>query len=298
MSFFCFNDCFPKTFSSDLVVKKLTDGIREYNKIKTQYNQCVGIITDRKPEIIKLNATLNLIEAIDLLKREERIIAYANFNKFPIDFFCETEDIDLLEKSFFVNVGQEKFDSLNLYITYQNSGILFTLGLNDELSTNVLNILEAENKYEILNQFGEKENTNFILSKLAQIEQESKEGFEKFISLFENPIYNKNLRKDFENLPINAQDVIIRELKEASDRNLETKFMSNGQTIKDVTPNSENKIKLFELRIFNPIALRFYFYENGETVYLAKITRKPAKKTQSNDIEAAIDSVKELIATH
>ena len=298
MSFFCFNDCFPKTFSSDLIVKKLTANIREYDKIKTRYNQCVGIITDRKPESIKLNASLTLIEAIDLLKRDERIIAYANFNKYPIDFFCETEDISLLERSFFVKIGEEKFDSLNLYITFQNSGILFTLGLNDELSKNVLNILEAENKYEILNQFGEDKNTNFILLKLAQIEIESKKGFEKFISLFENPIYNKNLRKDFESLPLDAQLVIIRELKEASDRNLETKFMSNGQTIKDVTPKSENQIKLFELRIFNPIALRLYFYETGAIVYLAKITRKPAKKTQNNDIDASIDNIKELIATH
>lgn len=94
---------------------------------------------------------------------------------------------------------------------------------------------------------------------------------------------------------MNCQNSIIADFSRAIDRNLDTRFSADGELIKDVTPDKEKSIKVYELRVFEPIAIRIYFYENGNEIYLAKIKRKPPKKSQSNDIKSSKSLIKELI---
>ena len=62
-----------------------------------------------------------------------------------------------------------------------------------------------------------------------------------------------------------------------------------------MTPQTEKRIKVNELRIFSPVAIRMYFFETGTKVYLASINKKPQNKVQSGDILNALSIIKELI---
>ena len=60
--------------------------------------------------------------------------------------------------------------------------------------------------------------------------------------------------------------------------------------------DKERVIKVFELRIFTPVAIRMYLYETPTRIYFGSIEGKPKKKVQDSDILNAMSIIKELIA--
>lgn len=299
MFHFSFNDCFPKTESDDFVVNCLKDSISEFKKVKSKFGCLVdGILTDREPKKVKLNDNLNLADSIKYLDRDNRTIALANFNKYPIeDYFDFIDYEEILLKNYFIEVDKVNYDSLNAKISKLNNGILFSLAIHADLKQNVI-IIHEENSVEktnVLNHFGEVKNSEFIIQSINEEIINSKDGFEKFKSLFENPIYLSSFQQDFEKLTRACQDAIIREFIEAKKRNLPTNFSADGTLIKDVTNVKEKEINIFELRIFSPVAIRVYFYETEQKIYFGGVKKKPARKVQNSDIEASKATIKELI---
>ena len=298
MKHFYFNECFPKTFTDDEAVKSFQKTIKEYSKLKEKFGEKItGILTDRSPEKIEITPTINLIQAINLLERNYKVIAFSNFNKYPIDYFFNPEEnLELLEKHFTVKVGDQTFDAFNAQISFINNGILFSLGLHPDIRKNEILIYESTGAESLIkNQFGESDNTTEIIAVINNHIAQSLVGFSKFLNLFDKPKFFKSLKSDFESFPLNCQNAIIDHFSQAVGRKLETNFAADGNLIKDVTPEREASIKVYELRVFDPIAIRIYFYENGDEIYLAKIRKKPPKKSQSNDIKASKSLIKELI---
>lgn len=298
MNHFYFNECFPKTSTDDEAVKSFQNTIKEYSILKDKFGEKVtGILTDRSPDKITVTQTLNLMQAINLLDRDYKVIALRNFNKYPIDYIFEIDQtLELLEEEFLIRVGNDTFDALNAQISFLNNGILFSLGLHEDIRKNEIDIHQLSGKSSLIkNQFGESENTASLIANINKELAQSLAGFSKFLNLFDTPKYFKSLKSEFESLPLKCQDSIIADFSRAIDRNLETKFSADGDLIKDVTPEKEKSIKVYELRVFDPVAIRIYFYEKGNEIYLAKIKRKPPKKSQSNDIKASRSLIKELI---
>lgn len=300
MCHFCFNECFPISFTDDEVITSFQNSIKEYSILKKKYgDKITGILTDRLPEKIPVTLTLTLHQAITLLDRDYRITALTNFNKYPIDFFLKSDDDELLEGNFFINVGEEKFDGINAQISFLNNGILFSFGLHDDIRKDEITIYQ-ENKLHsaIRNLFGHTTNTASLILSINNHLAQSLDGFAKFLNIFSDPIYFKSLKSDFESFPLNCQNAIIDGFSQAVLRKLNTNFASDGKLIKDVTPEKEKNVQVYELRIFVPVAIRIYFYEKGNRIYLAKIKKKPSKKTQSNDIKVSNSLIKELIKLH
>ncbi|HEX8270230.1 MAG TPA: hypothetical protein VF581_10100 [Flavobacterium sp.] len=280
-------------------MKHLCSSLDHFQKIKDKFEgQVEGVVTDRRPENIILNASgFTLEKCISHLSREYRRLAFAYFSRFPIENFYTVIDQDqLLEEEHSIHLNNQILDALNLKIVQQNGGILFTLPVCAELRNNHLRIF-TKNKVvsEVANQYGENENTNFI-SKLLQNELIAKaDGFEKLLEVVGKCSYPAKFKTEFNSLSSQCQGFLIKEIKYAMDRGAKTPFYPDDKLIKNVTPAKEKEIKVFELRIYSPVATRLYFYETTEMLYFASIEGKPKKNVQTTHINNAVSAIKELI---
>lgn len=97
----------------------------------------------------------------------------------------------------------------------------------------------------------------------------------------------------FKNLDESAQISIIDEFKKAKNRGLATPFYPDTKIIKDVSPDNYI-LKVMELRVYTPIALRIYFNESKGMVFLASIEQK-SNPNQNDDIKAAHKTLQTML---
>ncbi|WP_396194975.1 hypothetical protein [Flavobacterium sp.] len=298
---FCFNDCIPNDGTNDMLVNHLSTTLTHYDQIKNKFPSNIdGIITDRYPtKLILNNIDFSLANCIEQLNRELKKIALINFNKYPLEYyFTITDEDNLIKGEFSIDINKISYDGINAKIVEENEGILFSLPVHNDLKKNKLTISNNQNeKYNVLNQYGDDSNTEFILDLINADLIQSKEGFQKLIAIIGNCIYNERFQREFENLPSSTQKKVLDHTVQSINRKEKTRFYPDDKIIKDVTPNKEADIKVFEMRVFNPLALRIYFYEAEEKVYFGGIEKKPKKKVQNLDILNAASVIKELIIT-
>lgn len=296
---FCFNDCIPNEETNDGLVKHLSTTLTHYNIIKNRFSNSVdGIITDRYPSKLQLNnSEFTLANCINQLTRELKKIALANFNKYPVDSYYVLTDVDaLLEQGYSIEINAVSHDAINAKIVQENGGILFTLPLHNDLKKNILSISSGENQaFEVINQYGHDSNTQFISDFIQGDLVKRLNGFEKLMAIVGECAYNERFKRDFENLTFDTQTFLLKEIQHAINRKAKTRFYPDGKLIKDVTPDKETKIRVFELRIFSPVAVRCYFFETSTKIYFGSIEGKPKKKVQNSDILNALSTIKELI---
>lgn len=299
MYYYSFNDAFEKTKNAHDIKTCLLNSLKHFKSISSEFPENVkGILTDKSPNNIKVNNELNLVDIIMSLNRDEKNYALKNFTKFPIeDFFPEFDVDDVLINNYTIKIENSHYDAFCAKINQIHDGLLFTLALSNDLKNNQLGIFEnLLNESPIDNLFGDDKNTEYNHDKIKERIESSKIGFDKFISLFNNPIYFESFRTEFNNLTVKTQEAIISKFSRAKERKLPTYFSSDKDIIKDVTPEKENQIKLFELRVFDPVCVRLYFFEeSNENVYLASVSKKPARKVQNNEIKTSIALIKSLI---
>jgi hypothetical protein len=299
MYHYSFNDCFEKTYDINNIKTCLYNSLNHFKEISKKYpNHVKGILTDRSPNNILVNSDLSLSDIILLLDRDEKNYALKNFTKYPIEDFYPDLDIDnILSKSYTLQVNRLDYDALCAKINHIHDGFLFSLALHDDLKKNQLSIFEnKENEIFIDNMYGFQANSEYNIKKIEDKIQSCKVGFEKFITLFNNPIYFDSFEEEFNSLTENTQEAIYQKFSRAKERSLPTNFSADKDLIKDVTIEKEKEIKIYELRIFEPVCVRLYFFEESkDKVYLASVSKKPAKKVQSNDIKTSIALIKSLI---
>lgn len=298
---FYFNDCLPLDKTDHEIIACFIETLPEYRTIRNKYMSDVdGIVTCKLPDQIILNnngfTLKNCIEAIPAENKDLKRYAYAVFSKYPVQghFSVENED-DLIEKDYAVTVNNSDYNALNLKIVQENEGALFTLGLHTDLEKDTLTIKSNDNNsFTVLNLFGEENNTTYIDKEIQKRLLAKADNFGKLISVVGECIYNDRFRINFESLPQTVQDSIIARFTTARNRGGITPFYAEekGYIIRDVTPDKEKKIKVFELKIYEPVAFRVYFYETPDEVYLGSIEKKPNKKTQSAHIETAVKIIK------
>jgi len=298
---FCFNDCIPrKNLNSDLV-KHLSNNLKYYIRIKNKFPDLIdGIITDRSPNRILLNEqNFSLTDCINHLDRDDKIIALRSFGKYPIDDLLGQIDLEsLLQDKYIFTINSEKIDATNAKIVFDNSGILFTLPVVKELEKNKILIQDKlEIKTEIINHFGSDSNADFICHSIKQELIARSSGFEKFRQVLGQIKYTDSFKSEFENLTVELQKKIIDSFSHIFNKIGNSRIIPDDDKIKDVTPYMEKEIKIFELRIFSPAAIRLYFFAAKDKIYLGSINKKPKPKIQNNDILNALSIIKELIYT-
>jgi hypothetical protein len=117
-------------------------------------------------------------------------------------------------------------------------------------------------------------------------------NFEKLNKIFANVVIASSFRNSFNDASADIQLSIIDHFEKANARGTRFLFQPDGALIKDVSP-SNRKVSIYELRIFNPIAIRVYFHVAGQDVYIASFDPK-ANPNQSRDIQYAHDVIYEL----
>ncbi|MBI3233255.1 MAG: hypothetical protein HYZ42_04325 [Bacteroidetes bacterium] len=203
----------------------------------------------------------------------------------------------LIEAECFTKINNTPYNAINHVILNANDGVLFTLALHDHLKLNTLKVDCEKDKYSINvnNLFGEKTNTEFVCDLIKKSIVSKRNNFEKLLALIGENIHSKRFLKGFESASEPVQEAIITHFQNAIDRNGASRFYADGILIKNVTPAKETKIQVFELRLFDPVAYRVYFYETSNKVYLGLIEKKPQAKVQDNHIENAKAIIKELV---
>jgi putative component of toxin-antitoxin plasmid stabilization module len=109
-------------------------------------------------------------------------------------------------------------------------------------------------------------------------------NFEQLSAFLGNSVITKNFEKSYASLSSDAQKSIKEEFEKAANRNLATRFHPDTKIVKDVSVSK--KCTVFELRVYLPVALRVYFNEIGDTIYLASIEQK-SNPDQNEDIKKA-----------
>ncbi len=294
MIYFYFNDCIYSNLDKYIILDMLKNTLLEYKNVKEKVKENIdGIVTNNEPsKIILNNSNFTLKDCITSLPdRDLRNNAFSLFRKYHYDNFFA---FDFELKNYTIEINNSISDALFIAITDINNGILFTIPTFTCLKQNILEI-NADN-YDILkvfNLYGNKENTEFIINLISKQILESLPNFEKFISTIGDCKYSDKFEKSFKELPLNMQETLILSFQKAIDRKGNTKFYADEDLIKDVTPSS-SKYKTYELRIFNPMALRIYFNESSNFTFLASIEKKPNPKVQDNDIVTANKIIKQF----
>ena len=111
-----------------------------------------------------------------------------------------------------------------------------------------------------------------------------KNNFETILHMFGPNLYAKRFLKDFGNLSVLGQQSVITYLQKAINRKLISKFYPDTKIISDVSIS--NKTSVYELRIYTPVAIRLYFCEENDIIYLASIESK-SNPNQNQDIKTA-----------
>ncbi len=278
-----FNTYFSQTL---LAYKSLIDD----DKLKVEKN----IITEKLPTELSLGE-FSLAQAInELTDPSLKRMAYNYFTKYPIENFCIINE-DLLEKEYIFFIEQQEIKTLYLAQIASVQGLLFSIALHEELKDNDLKLLNKKDGNDVLsiknlfcrkNQSQIEHNAAFIK---AYIETEIFKGMDLFEQLEQllNARCSGKFKSEFEKLEKNERQSIIDLFARAKNENSTPNFLPDGNMVKDVTPdNVKDNIRIYELRVYSPTALRVYFYERTEKILVACLGKK-SNPNQSADIKEA-----------
>jgi hypothetical protein len=110
-------------------------------------------------------------------------------------------------------------------------------------------------------------------------------------------LISSKAEKAFLELTDEEQQSIIVLFGRAKSRNAITPFAPDQIIIKDVTPSDKKcKVKVYELRVFSPTAMRVYFNETNHKVFVGSIEFK-SNPNQSEDIQNACLTLNKMILT-
>lgn len=299
MFVFCFNDCIPRDHSDEIADSCLENSLREYHKLTQLFPGKVnGIITSCTPSSVVINRNSSLSDCMGrITDRDLKRYAYSVFLKFPIEsHYVVDNEGELIENNFYINVNGINYDALYPFVVFSNQGVLFSLAVHDDICKNQLVISNDTGKVaDVENLHGNDTNTKYLENIIRKTLYDSADNLDKLrTTIGENRISERFLKK-FENFPMNVQQAVVNHFASAKKRNCPTPFSADNDLIKDVTPTKETTVRIFELRIFEPVACRVYFYETGSCVYLGSIENKPNKKTQDSHINTVRNIIRELV---
>lgn len=295
------NDCYPATTSNEEIITNLESTFRGYATLRQKFpNDIDGILTPKSAETLAMNKSgLSLAASIDYLTPSYRRLALIAFNKYDIETYIPITDADVEEiinrDPYFLFDEGARFNGINARIINLHGGILFSIPVSPKIALNELTFHSNDEVYFTnSNLFGGETNITFIEEYVTNRINSGLQTFERLEKLIPNQTRTSRFKKDFMTLSLEMQEVVLDHLGKAIRRQGPTKLYPDGDLIKDVSPEKA-KNGVYELRIFKPKALRMYFYEVGDHVYLSSIENKPNPASQNNHIKTANDNIDELI---
>jgi hypothetical protein len=285
---FYFNECLSGKVSEKEFASLFLKAIMEYESL---INKDIGIeraiITEKLLSKIFINeiSLVKVIESID--NRTIRTLAIKYLSKYPIGNSFYVDADRLLSEKFTFN----ELDALNLAIVAMNNGLLFSVATDDLLKKDKLELYGVENKLNVLNLYGDAPNTDYIANYLRKENILKLDSYNQLKDELMHSVVSSNFEKEFLSERKEVQQSIIDAFKEARQRKLPTPYYPDADLIKDVTPNTNRRAKVYELRLYYPKALRVYFYESTETVYVAKIGYKADYKADGNTQTKEINTI-------
>ncbi len=288
MTFLFFNDCLPDGRCIHEYSAALHESLIAYKELcQKQHELC--IVTSARQDEVRLTEDISLLSCIlGLEDRTERTYALRLFNKYPLGTFMDEDMVAeaVLSEEYGLCVEGQSRDATNLAIVSLCGGMLFTLGLCIDLRKDQLELKGNTSQMDVNNLYGETSNTWHIHRLLASIEYARLSNIDKVKSTIGGNVQILDyFISDFKRIAPNSQLSVIDTFKEARQQGRLYPVKADGKIIKDVTPDKSAKGRLYELRIFAPVALRVYFCHIDETVYLIDICGKSGNQT--SDIKTA-----------
>lgn len=306
---FYFNECFSQAaVSFNEFVLLLIATINEYESLVKKdigVERDVVLAKETEKTIVCEDNLKNAILSIPDKDREVRSLAFSYFTKSPIQFYLQSDDKTderILEEDY----RFESHDAINLAIAKFNNCFLFSIGVDLTVKKDVINLVGTTETLTLDNLYGEKLNTKYIESQIIKINASNLELFEQLKVELKDTIYALAFEKVFKSASKDVQQSIIDCFVEAPKRKLKTPYFPDnrkGGLIKDVTPDdNRKKAKVYELRVYQPEALRVYFYELDNRIYISglhyKNEYKKKNSAQSKDITKSLNVIDSLMKTN
>lgn len=286
MIIFFFNDCLPNNRNIEEYSLALHNTILAYKELSKKHEICV--VASDNQDCLQLAPLITLkLCILDIKNKEERTYALRMFNKYPIGKFCDDSQATewLLNENFKISIDGSNKDAINLALTAYSNGMLFSLGLCDDLRSNKLNLSGEKEDCEIYNLYGEYSNTEYIDEELNSINESGKSLLEKIKEEIGGDVHvRETFIEDFNRIIPYKQKSILDKFSQVSKYKKLHPIYVDNKNIKDVTPTNGKKGPMYELRIFSPCVLRVYFTQKEQIFILIDIGDK---NDQDSDINRA-----------
>ncbi len=266
--------------------------LKTYSKLleDKELNIQQGIISEKMPSELSLGA-FSLGEAIEKLEDSLRRVAYSYFNKYPIENYSPIEE-ELLIQQYIFYIEQQCINALYVTQIASQKGFLFSVALCDELRSDKLELISQDGNTPNLpvnNLFckefhsGLECNANFIRAYIKRDIFDKKTNLLEKLEILVNAQCSGKFKDQFEDLSKQEKESILALFEQAKSRQL----TPDGDTVKDVSPEKpKDNIRVYELRVFTPTALRVYFYATKEKTFIANLGKK-SNPDQTKDIKNA-----------
>ena len=286
-----FNDCLPDDRPLDTYVAALQNTLNAYIDL-TRKGHELCVITASHQDTLLITPDISLkICILRIPDRDKRTYALRLFSKYPIgNFYDEMAYAEkLLETPYYIEVEGKSKDATNLAIIAYFDDIIFTLGLCKELSKNQLKLHNCDDSsIDVLNLHGESLNTEFIDNILTQRQNEQKDLLTRILEHIQGEAYQSYI-DHFYKIGILSQKSILSAFTTAIKENKLFPIHTDNKLLKDVTPDNAKKGRMYELRIYSPVALRVYFYQKNGKIYLVDVCGKAGN--QDADIKRAYHKI-------
>ena len=299
---FYFNDCLPPCSNQHDFISCLSETLIEFNKL-TDKDLGIekAIVTEKLPSKLLLGNAYTLEDALkEITDRNLKRLAFTYFNKYPVDFYFQLEDEAIervFDKNYSLTINNYAHNALNVAMVAEKGGFLFTVGLHTDLKRDSFELVAQVDGSNLMidNLYGFAANTTVIEAKIESLNAVNLSNIERLKRVLGNFIFSTNFEKDFLKLSLAEQNSIIEDFEKAKRRGLLSPFYPDTKIIKDVTPNNP-KCNVYELRVYRPTALRVYFNEFNDKVFVANIGFK-GDTDQNDDIKKAHSTLHKLILT-
>lgn len=297
MNVFYLNDCLGcVSLSCEELSTGLVQVIKAFKSLSSIIKLRIekGWVLEKEPDKIQLAGVPLKLIVQNMHDKECRTLFYTFCVNYPIHKRFFRIDVDQLLTA---NYKFDGADATNMVITSMNGGILLSLPVSTMLMTDYLEAQPNDETYDIVIvpnlHGGTKDNIKAIEKELLSKNYKVLWDLEKIDCLAPNVKISEQFKKRFESLTEENKKSVFERFDEARRNNMLQPLKCNGTIIKHVAPH------VSELRIVNPVDIRVYFHEEGDTLYFGKIAYKSeyvGKNDQSNDIADAEKVINGMMA--
>jgi len=294
MNSFYLNECLGDINPGcEALAAGLVTVIKAFHQLAEKKNLRVdkGWVLEKEPAAMQLSGE-SLQKIVDNMRNKEcKRLFFVYCLNYPVHKHYPEIDVDeLLDAEY----RFENADAINMVIAHRNGGVLMSVPVSDKLQKNMLVAVSCKDEYppvEMVNLHGAtEENIKATERVLLDRNYEKLDGLEKIECLAPSVKFTEQFVKRFEGMTDNDRRAIFDRIDEARRGNLLQPLRCNGTVIKHVNTHVE------ELRIVNPVDIRVYFHEQGDSLYFAKAAFK-SEYVGQNDQNKDIDDAERLIVS-